>query len=47
MHTIEIDHLILEPEGGLVLRNGDLSVSICQRSGQVLWRFGENDVSIP
>ena len=44
MHTIEIDHLILEPEEGLLLGNGDLSVSIYQKSEQLIWRFGKNDV---
>ncbi len=44
MHTIEIDHLILEPEEGLMLGNGDLSVSIYQKSDQIIWRFGKNDV---
>ena len=44
MHTIEIDHLILEPEEGLLLGNGDLSVSIYQQANTIVWRFGKNDV---
>ncbi len=43
-HTIDIDHLVLEPEEGLLLGNGDLSVSIYQKSGQIVWRFGKNEV---
>ena len=44
MHIIEIDHLVLEPEEGLILGNGSLSVSIYQKPGQIVWRFGKNDV---
>jgi len=44
MRTIEIDRLVLEPEEGLLLGNGDLSVSIYQKPGQLVWRFGKNDV---
>ncbi len=44
MHTIEVNQLVLEAEEGLMLGNGDLSVSVFQRSGQLVWRFGKNDV---
>ena len=44
MHVIEIDYPILECEDGLILGNGDLSVSIYQKSDSIVWRFGKNDV---
>ena len=44
MHTIEIDHMVFEPEEGLLLGNGDLSVSIYQQANTIIWRFGKNDV---
>lgn len=44
MHTVEIDHQVLEAEEGLLIGNGDLSVSIYQASDQIIWRFGKNDV---
>ena len=44
MHTIDINHLILEPHDGLLIGNGDLSVSIYQKPNQLIWRFGKNDV---
>ncbi|MHC4562975.1 MAG: glycosyl hydrolase family 95 catalytic domain-containing protein [Planctomycetota bacterium] len=44
MHTIQVDQLVLEAEEGLMLGNGDLSVSVFQRSGELVWRFGKNDV---
>ena len=44
MHTIELDHPVLEPDEGLLLGNGDLSVSIYQKPGRLVWRFGKNDV---
>ena len=44
MHTIEIDRLILEAEDGLMIGNGDLSVSIYQAADEIRWRFGKNDV---
>lgn len=44
MHKIEIDRLILEPEDGLIIGNGDLSVSIYQAADEIRWRFGKNDV---
>lgn len=44
MHTIELNHPILEAEEGLLLGNGDLSVSIYQTADRIVWRFGKNDV---
>ena len=44
MHTIEVNQLVLEAEEGLLLGNGDLSVSVYQRPGELVWRFGKNDV---
>jgi hypothetical protein len=44
MHTIRIEHPVLHPEEGLLLGNGDLSVSIYQKPDRIVWRFGKNDV---
>ncbi len=44
MHVIETDRTILEAEDGLILGNGDLSVSVYQRSEHLVWRFGKTDV---
>ena len=44
MHIIETDRTILEAEDGLILGNGDLSVSVYQRSEHLVWRFGKTDV---
>ncbi len=44
LHKIEISRRILVPEEGLLLGNGDLSVSIYQTSNAIIWRFGKNDV---
>ena len=35
---------ILEAEDGLLLGNGDLSVSVYQSRDQIRWRFGKGDV---
>jgi len=43
-HVIETCEPILEAEDGLILGNGDLSVSIYQRSEHLVWRLGKNDV---
>lgn len=43
-HYIETSQPILEAEDGLILGNGDLSVSVYQRSEHIVWRFGKNDV---
>lgn len=44
MHMIEINQLVLEAQEGLLLGNGDLSVSVFQRASELVWRFGKNDV---
>jgi hypothetical protein len=43
-HTLVIDHPVLTPADGLLLGNGDFSVSIYQRAGELVWRFGKGDV---
>ncbi len=43
-HTIDLTERILEPEDGLLLGNGDLSVSVYQTSDRIIWRFGKGDV---
>jgi hypothetical protein len=35
---------VLVPEDGLLLGNGDLSVSIYQKPNQIVWRLGKGDV---
>lgn len=44
MHTIEINDLVLVPEEGLLLGNGDFSVSVYQAAERIIWRFGKTDV---
>ncbi|MCX6985359.1 MAG: hypothetical protein NT118_11520 [Lentisphaerae bacterium] len=44
MHKISIKHPVLIPEDGLLLGNGDVSVSIFQRHSQIIFRFGKGDV---
>ncbi len=44
MHTIEVNQHVLTFEDGLMLGNGDLSVSVFQRATEVVFRFGKNDV---
>jgi hypothetical protein len=43
-HRIEILERILLPEDGLLLGNGDLSVSIYQKAHSLVFRFGKGDV---
>ena len=43
-HVIEIDGRVLAAEEGLLLGNGDLSVSVYQSADAVIWRFGKGDV---
>ena len=43
-HVIQIDRPILAAEEGLLLGNGDLSVSVYQTADQIVWRFGKGDV---
>lgn len=43
-HVIEVDRPILSAEEGLLLGNGDLSVSVYQAADRIIWRFGKGDV---
>ena len=44
MHVIELHEKVLCPDDGLLLGNGDLSVSVYQTADRIIWRFGKNDV---
>ena len=44
VHTIVINERVLCAQDGLMLGNGDLSVSIYQKPSEVVWRFGKGDV---
>ena len=43
-HTIELRERVLCAEDGLLLGNGDLSVSVYQDADRIVWRFGKGDV---
>ena len=43
-HLIESNELLLYPEDGLLLGNGDFSVSVYQTRDRIIWRFGKGDV---
>jgi hypothetical protein len=43
-HAIEVKERILRFEDGLLLGNGDLSVSVYQSADRIIWRFGKSDV---
>ncbi|NQT53822.1 hypothetical protein HQ576_17325 [bacterium] len=43
-HAIDLHERVLHPEDGLLLGNGDLSVSVYQTRDQIIWRFGKGDV---
>ena len=43
MHKIIIKHPIDRAEGGLLLGNGDLSVSCYQKPGKIVFQLGKND----
>jgi hypothetical protein len=43
-HALELHERVLHPEEGLLLGNGDLSVSVYQDADRILWRFGKGDV---
>jgi len=43
-HVMRVDQPLLLPEDGLLLGNGDLSVSVYQDRDRILWRFGKGDV---
>ena len=44
MHILSINERILIPQDGLVIGNGDLSVSVYQGQSEIVWRFGKGDV---
>ena len=44
LHIVEIRGSVCAPEEGLLIGNGDLSVSIYQKADRIVWRFGKNDV---
>lgn len=43
-HVIELRERVLCPDDGLLLGNGDLSVSVYQTADRIIWRFGKSDV---
>jgi hypothetical protein len=43
-HVLEINQRVLVPEEGLLLGNGDLSVSAYQTADSLVWRLGKGDV---
>ena len=43
-HIVEIDRQVSSPGEGLLLGNGDLSVSVYQTAADVVFRLGKNDV---
>ncbi|MCL5019300.1 MAG: hypothetical protein M1426_02330, partial [Patescibacteria group bacterium] len=43
-HILEVNERLLHFEDGLIIGNGDLSVSIYQTVNRIIWRFGKNDV---
>ena len=43
-HVIEIDRPAQSPGEGLLIGNGDLSVSVFQTAADVVFRLGKNDV---
>jgi hypothetical protein len=43
-HNLVVTQPITEAEDGLLLGNGDLSVSVYQSRDQIIWRFGKGDV---
>ncbi len=43
-HVVVVDTPVLTPEEGLLLGNGDLSVSVYQAADRIIWRLGKNDV---
>lgn len=43
-HVLEVNERLLCPDDGLILGNGDLSVSVYQTVDRIVWRFGKGDV---
>jgi len=44
MHEIVLNNLALVPEDGLIIGNGDISVSVYQVADEIRFRFGKGDV---
>ena len=44
MHVLQLHERTLCPEDGLLLGNGDLSVSVYQTADRIVWRLGKGDV---
>ncbi len=44
LHTLVLDERVLTPEDGLLLGNGDLSVSVYETADRIIFRFGKGDV---
>jgi len=44
VHAIDLRERVLSAEDGLLLGNGDLSVSVYQTADRIIWRFGKGDV---
>jgi len=44
VHVIDLQERVLTPDDGLLLGNGDLSVSVYQTADRIIWRFGKGDV---
>ena len=44
LHVLELRERVLHPDDGLLLGNGDLSVSVYQDADRIIWRFGKGDV---
>lgn len=43
-HVLEVNERMLTAGDGLLLGNGDLSVSVYQTADRIIWRFGKGDV---
>ena len=43
-HVLTLHERVLSSEDGLLLGNGDLSVSVYQTADRIVWRFGKGDV---
>ena len=44
VHLLEVNERLLCPDDGLILGNGDVSVSVYQTVDRIVWRFGKGDV---
>ncbi|MCC6445195.1 MAG: hypothetical protein IT210_17260 [Armatimonadetes bacterium] len=44
MHVIQVNERLLTPEDGLLLGNGDLSVSVYQTADRIVFRLGKGEV---